>query len=361
MNQIETAGQVMDRFRTNIKPLNPDITDAELEIDAWHVAESNRMLAETETLALLHNYMKPTVFFGINGLHGDSLELSRKAAETPAHRIIFCGVPFMAETAKIISPEKTVLVPTLEAGCSLADDCRAKDVLKYREQFPGLPIVAYVNSYADVKAEVDWCCTSGNMLNVIKAAMKEAGTKSVIFLPDKYMAGNIARELGMDLYYPKNDGVPVDYENIPTVIGGTARCYVHELFTIAHVRQVEKQYPGSLKVIHPEAKPEVIEEVIRLGGVSGSTSQMVKAVENIKPGQRIALFTECSLGDNLLAIHPELSENLVRMCNQTCKHMKMTGPKEIYEALRDNKFQIEVPEEIRIRAKRSVDRMLSVK
>ena len=361
MTKYETAGEVMDRFRRNIKPLNPTIDDVELEIDAGYIAEVNQMLAETNTVALLHNYMKPTVFFGVNGIRGDSLELSRKAAETTATRIIFCGVPFMAETAKIISPDKTVIVPTLEAGCSLADDCRAKDIREYREQFPDLPIVAYINTYADVKAEVDWCCTSGNMINVVKAAMAEMGTKSVVFLPDKYMAGNIARQLGMDLYYPKNDGQAVDYKNKSTVIGGKARCYVHELYTVDHVHQILATDPAARIIIHPEAQPQVIEEVLRHGGVSGSTSQMIKAVETLGPNERAALLTECSLGDNIIARRPDLINNLIRFCNLTCKHMKMTDAKGIYDALKENKYQIEVPDKIRVRAKRSVDRMLSVK
>ncbi|OGG06849.1 hypothetical protein A2872_00485 [Candidatus Gottesmanbacteria bacterium RIFCSPHIGHO2_01_FULL_42_12] len=338
--------------------------DFELKYKLDLAAKINQKLARTNSVALLHNYMEPVLYYAVNGIRGDSLELSKQAARTSADRILFCGVVFMAETAKILSPAKRVIVPSLEAGCSLADGCNAVDVQWYKEKFPNLPVITYVNSYAAVKAETDVCCTSGNVMRVVEWAKKEFKTKSVIFLPDKYMAGNIARDAGMKLFIPdrqaENPAENIDYQNVPTVIGMDARCYVHEKYRPENVRQIISTFPDALIIAHPECPPDTLDEVFKNGGKSGSTSEMLKTIKEARPGQRIAMMTECSLADNALAQRPELGDTLIRMCNQRCKFMKTATMEDVYTAIVEDRYEITVSEEIRRKAEKSVRQMLEI-
>ena len=246
----ETATQ---EIYLKLKRMIGDYTpDFELRYKAELAAEINRLKVEKNAVILGHNYMEPALFHSIPDFVGDSLELSRRAAATDKDIIVFCGVRFMGETAKILNPSKTVLLPAKKAGCSLAESITAADVRALKERFPGVPVVTYVNTYADVKAESDICCTSGNAVAVVNSLKGD----TVIFLPDEYLAGNVARETGKHIIfpsiYPKIDP-KVDYQ----MIGWHGRCEVHEKFTVDDIRRVRAQFPDVIILAHPECSPEV--------------------------------------------------------------------------------------------------------
>jgi len=241
----------------------------ELELKAELIHEIRELKKVRNAVVLGHNYMEQILFDTIPDFRGDSLELSRRAAQTDKDVIVFCGVRFMAETAKILNPGKTVLTPSLKAGCSLAASINAQDVKNLREQFPNIPVVTYVNTYADVKAESDVCCTSGNAKKVVEWAMKEFGSDKVIFLPDEYLAANVAKETGLDL--------------TRQIIGWHGRCEVHEKFTVADIKNVRAEYPDVAVLAHPECSPDVISE----SDFSGSTTAMITEVEKHKGKPRL--------------------------------------------------------------------------
>ncbi|MEJ2048255.1 MAG: quinolinate synthase, partial [Calditrichota bacterium] len=230
--------------------------DFEIKYKAEIAYRINQLKKERNAIILGHNYMEPALYHSIPDIAGDSLELSRKAAETDKDIIVFCGVRFMAETAKILNPEKTVLLPAHKAGCSLAESITADDVRELKKKYPGVPVVTYINTYAEVKAESDICCTSGNAAKVVKSLNSEV----VIFLPDEFLAKNVARETGKQIVFPtlkprsrKNDRL--DYE----LIGWTGRCEVHEKFTVDDIENIRKQFPEVVILAHPECSPEVVE------------------------------------------------------------------------------------------------------
>jgi len=335
------------------------VPDFELRDKAQLAGEINRIARETDTVILKHNYMEPMLYCAVHGFKGDSLELSRVASQATASRIVFCGVEFMAETAKILNLGKTVLIPSPEAGCSLADGIKPEDVVWLRQQFPGLAVIAYINTTAAVKAEADYCCTSGNYRRVVEQARKDFGGKSVIFIPDKYMAGNIAKDLGMGLFIPDREPgrqEQIDYEDKSYIIGWDASCYVHEQYTPKQVKQIRESYPGAIVIAHPECRPDVV----RAADFSGSTSKMAQFVEQNGGNKEIALLTECSMIDNLVATHPEFMGNLIRMCTLHCRYMQMITLEQLYEALVKNQYQVEIPEDIRGRAEASIRRMLAI-
>lgn len=332
-------------LQIKLRGLVPDI---ELLYKAELAYEINRLKKERNAVILGHNYMEPALFHSIPDYTGDSLELSRKAIETDKDIIVFCGVQFMAETAKILNPEKTVLLPSKEAGCSLAVSIRAEDVRQLRQEFPGVPVVTYVNTYADVKAESDICCTSGNAAAVVNALESD----SVIFLPDEFMAQNIAKETGKQIIFPQ-DGT-YHYNSLEnTIIGWRGRCEVHERFTVEDVRRAREQFPDIIVLAHPECSPEVIDVV----DFSGSTSAMIKHVQNSQ-AKRYLLLTECSMGDNIVAENPE--KEMLRLCSVRCPYMNQITLEDTLESLRSNRYEIEVAEDVRVRAKGAVDRMLEI-
>ncbi len=312
---------------------------------AWKI---NNLKKDKNAVILGHNYMEPALYHSIADYVGDSLELSRKAAETENDIIVFCGVKFMAENAKILSPEKTVLLPSEKAGCSLAESITASDVRKLRKRFPGVPVVTYVNTYADVKAESDICCTSGNASAVVDSL--EADT--IIFLPDEYLAKNVARETGRHIIFPtyKNgNGTDIDFQ----MIGWHGKCEVHEKFTIEDIENVRRQFPDVIILAHPECSPEVVEAA----DFSGSTSAMTKYVEQTSMG-RYLLLTECSMGDNIVAANPE--KEMLRFCSVRCPHMNQITLEDTLKALELNQYVLEVPESIRVRAAKAVKRMIMI-
>ncbi len=339
-------------FEKMVEKLHDVVPEAELRIKAELAFEINQLKKEKNAVILGHNYMEPALYHSVPDFVGDSLELSRKAAVTDKDVIVFCGVRFMGETAKILSPEKTVLVPSPKAGCSLAESITADDVRKLKKQYPGVPVVTYVNTYADVKAESDICCTSGNA----SAVVESLDTDTILFLPDEFMAGNIAKETGMNVIFPiKNPrALSKRRENLKyTIIGWKGRCEVHEQFTVEDIRNVRRQFPDAVILAHPECSPEVV----AASDFSGSTSAMVKYVQE-HDAERYLLLTECSMGDNIAAENHD--KEMLRMCSIRCPHMNEITLEMTRDALLKNQFQINVPEDIRLKARRAVDRMLEI-
>jgi quinolinate synthase len=327
------------------------VPDFELEIKAELAYEINQLKREKNAVILGHNYMEPALFNSVPDYTGDSLALSRKAAETDKEIIVFCGVEFMAETAKILNPEKTVLLPAAKAGCSLAASITAEDVRQLKAKYPGVPVVTYINTYADVKAETDICCTSSNA----NAVVESLDSETVIFLPDEYLAKNVARETGKHIIFPSTEPVinlndaDLDYQ----MIGWHGRCEVHEKFTVKDIQNVRKQFPDVVILAHPECSPEVVEA----SDYSGSTSGLIKFVEQTN-APRYLLLTECSMGDNVAAANPD--KEMLRLCSVRCPHMNQITLEDTRDALRYNRYQITVPEDIRLRALQSVERMLAI-
>jgi quinolinate synthase len=340
------AQQMYERLKGIVGNVAPD---GEIRYKAEIAVEINRLKKERNAVILGHNYMEPVLYHSVSDYVGDSLELSRKAAATDKDVIVFCGVKFMAETAKILNPTKTVLLPS-DAGCSLAASITAADVRALKERFPGMPVVTYVNTYADVKAESDICCTSGNAVAVVNSL----GSQTVIFLPDEFLAGNVARETGKHIIYPTlslpaSKSADLDYQ----MIGWKGRCEVHEKYSVEDIRAIREQYPDVLILAHPECSPDVV----AASDYSGSTMAMIKYVENTGAPQYL-LLTECSMGDNIAAAHPE--KNMLRLCSVRCPHMNQITMENTLASLRENKIEIHVPEEIRVKAARAVERMIAI-
>lgn len=327
-------------------------SDEELRHKAEIAAEINQLKQEKNAVILGHNYMEPALFLSVCDETGDSLELSRKAALTDKDIIVFCGVEFMAETAKILNPEKTVLIPAQKAGCSLAESITADDVRSLKKQFPGVPVITYVNTYADVKAECDLCCTSGNAAKVVSSLKDDA----VIFLPDEYLARNVARQTGKQIIFPKllsETKSQSEQKQHYQMIGWLGRCEVHEKFSTEDIAEIRKQFPEAVILAHPECSPEVT----AAADFAGSTSAMIKYVEQSAALQYL-LLTECAMGDNIAAAYPE--KEILRLCRQRCPHMEKITLESTLNALKYNQYVIEVPEDIRVRAVLSVERMLAI-
>jgi len=330
--------------------LHDIVPDVELRYKAELAYQINRLKKEKNAVILGHNYMEPALFHSIPDYAGDSLALSRKAAQTDKDIIVFCGVRFMAETAKILNPQKTVLLPAEKAGCSLAESITAEDVQKLKERFPGVPVVTYVNTYADVKAESDICCTSSNAAAVVESL----GTETVIFLPDEYLAKNVAKETGKHIIFPTHTpqrelNTQLDYQ----LIGWHGKCEVHEKFTLEDIVAVRQQFPDVVILSHPECSPEVVDA----SDFAGSTAAMIKYVEQTS-APRYLLLTECAMGDNIAAANPD--KELLRLCSVRCPHMNEITLEDTLNALKHNQYVIEVPEDIRVRAVQAVERMIAI-
>lgn len=289
-----------------------------------------RLKRERNAVILAHNYMTPEIFHGVSDIVGDSLALAREAVTVDADVIVLAGVHFMAETAKLLNPGKTVLIPDLRSGCSLADSITPEDVRALRAAHPGVPVVTYVNTSAAVKAESDICCTSGNAVRVIESL----GVPRVIMIPDRFLAANVARQTGVE------------------VIVHPGACEVHERFTPDDIRQVRADHPGITVLAHPECPPEVVDEA----DYAGSTAQMVNFVEAKRP-LKVALITECSMSDNVAQAYPDLE--FVRPCN-LCPHMKRNTLGAIRHALETMTNKVTVPADVADRARLAVERMLAV-
>jgi quinolinate synthase len=329
------------------------VPDFELRYKAEIAAGVNRLKAERGAVILGHNYMEAALFHSVCDFKGDSLELSRLAAEAPGDPIVFCGVRFMAETAKILSPEKTVLLPTAKGGCSLAESITGEDVRRLKRKYPGVPVVTYVNTYADVKAETDICCTSSNAVKIVESLDSD----QVIFLPDEFLALNVARETGKKIIFPTLDPDQAGNDEAPNLhydmVGWRGRCEVHEQFTVEDIANVRRQFPDVMVLAHPECSPEVVEA----SDFSGSTSALIHAVQDAN-ANRYLLLTECSMADNIVAENPE--KEMVRLCSVRCPHMNEITLENVRDALLHNRYEVDVPEPTRSRARRSIERMLEI-
>jgi quinolinate synthase len=356
------AQKLYEEMKIHLGNLVPDF---ELAYKAEIAVEINQLKREKNAVILGHNYMEPVLFYSIPDFKGDSLDLSRKAAQTDKDVIVFCGVRFMAETAKILNPTKTVLLPAQKAGCSLAASITAEDVRALKRKYPGVPVVTYVNTYADVKAESDICCTSSNAAAVVDSLKAD----TVIFLPDEYLAKNVARETGKHIVFPTPLASPhshatgetddVEIEKVGMggqgsgLIGWHGRCEVHEKFTVEDIRAVREQFPDVAVLTHPECSPEVV----AASDFSGSTNAMIKYVRESKAPHYL-LLTECSMGDNIASANPE--KDMLRLCTVRCPHMNMITMEDTRDSLKYNRYAIDIPEDVRVRAFQAVDRMIKI-
>jgi quinolinate synthase len=342
--------EIYQDLKARIGEYTPDF---ELRVKAELAHEINQLKIRRNAVILGHNYMEPALFHSVPDFVGDSLDLSRKAANTDKDVIVFCGVKFMAETAKILNPSRTVLLPSLKAGCSLAASITAADVRALKARFPGVPVVTYVNTYADVKAESDICCTSSNAAAVVDSL----GTDTVIFLPDEYLAKNVARDTGKHIIVPTRlpsgniefQDSDVDYQ----MIGWNGRCEVHEQFTVADIDMVRSQFPDVVILAHPECSPEVV----AASDFSGSTNAMIRYVEQTK-APRYLLLTECAMGENVAAANPD--KEMLGLCSVRCPHMNQITLEMTRDSLLKMQYVIDVPEDIRVRAAQAVERMIAI-
>jgi quinolinate synthase len=306
------------------------IPELEWVVHAPYIAAIQELKRERRAVVLAHNYQTPEIFHGVADFTGDSLALAQQGAKSEAEVIVLAGVHFMAETAKILSPEKTVLIPDLRAGCSLAASITAADIRLLRERYPGVPVVTYVNTSAEVKAESDVCCTSANAVAVVESL----GAPRVIFLPDEYLGRYVASRTGVE------------------VILWRGHCEVHERFTAADLRAFRAGSEGVQVLAHPECPPEVLAEA----DFVGSTAAMIRHVGEARP-RRVVLVTECSMSDNVAVEFPDVE--FVRPCN-LCPHMKRITLPRILGALTRMEHRVEVAPEVAARARQAVERMLAI-
>jgi quinolinate synthase len=321
---VRETSQIYNRVRHII----PEI---EWPVHAPYVAAILKHKAERKAVILAHNYQTPEIFHGVADLTGDSLALAREAAKTDAQVIVLCGVHFMAETAKLLNPSKMVLIPDLKAGCSLASSINGDDVRLLRQRYPGVPVVTYVNTSAEVKAESDICCTSANALQVVESLDSDR----VIFLPDEFLGRYVAGQTKKE------------------VILWKGHCEVHEKFTAKDLRVYREQFRDIVILAHPECPPDVLAEA----DFVGSTAGMIHEVAQRKP-RRVLMVTECSMSDNVAVEFPQIE--FVRPCN-LCPHMKQITLPKILDALRSLKHVVEVDPLVAERARLAVQRMLDLK
>lgn len=314
--------------------LKGKVSDLEWRLQAPLIAAINRLKREMNAVVLAHNYMTPDIFHGVGDYVGDSLGLAREAAKSDAAIIVQGGVHFMAETSKILAPEKTVLIPDMRAGCSLASSITGEQVRLIKQRYPGLPVVTYVNTTAEVKAETDICCTSANAVQVVEHIAREWGVDTVIMLPDQFLARNVARQTGVK------------------IIAWAGACEVHERFDAADIAEVRKAHPNAVVLAHPECPPDVI----AASDFTGSTTAMSDYVTRNKPAQ-VVLITECSMADNVAADAPGVE--FLRPCN-LCPHMKRITLQGIYDSLRLRRHEVDVDPALIPRAAAAVQRMIDM-
>lgn len=295
------------------------------------VEKINKLKKEKNAVILAHNYMTPEIYHCVADIVGDSLLLAKESQKAKADTIIMCGVHFMAETAKILNPDKKVLIPDTKAGCSLAESITGEDVRLLKQKYPGVPVVSYVNTSADVKSETDICCTSSNAVEIVESL----GVDKVIFLPDEYLAKNVAAQTKVKI---------ISYK-------GT--CIVHERFTPEEIRDYRKNYPGIVVLAHPECPPEVVAEA----DFTGSTSKMSNYVRDNKPN-KVLMVTECSMSDNVAIENPEVE--MIKPCN-LCPYMKKITLQGIYNSLTKGTEEVTLTEAVMNKARLSIKRMIEVK
>lgn len=328
VNHIDAA--IIKKVAPLYERVKKVIPDIEWPSHAPYVAAINELKKEKNAVILAHNYQTPEIFHCVADITGDSLALAQRAVDTDADVILVAGVHFMAETAKLLNPEKTVLIPDLGAGCSLAESITAADVRKLREQYPGVPVVTYVNTSAEVKAECDICCTSGNALAIVESL----GTDRVIFLPDEYLASYVAEQTDVE------------------IITWQGHCEVHERFTAEEIESFRAGHEGLIIIAHPECPPDVL----ATADFVGSTAQMQDYVVNERP-PKVLMVTECSMSDNVSAGIDDVE--FIRPCN-LCPHMKKITLANIQASLETLSPAVEIAPAVAERARAAVERMLAV-
>jgi quinolinate synthase len=331
MPSLEWNEQVARETAHLYRRVSNVVPSVEWPFFAPYVKAINALKKERNAVILAHNYQTPEIYNCVADFVGDSLQLAREAAKVDADVIVQCGVHFMAETSKILNPDKTVLIPDSRAGCSLASSITGEDVRLLRRKFPGVPVVAYVNTSADVKAEVDICCTSSNAVQVVESL----GSDTVIFVPDRYLANYVASQTKVK------------------IIAWKGACEVHERFTADELRQYRESDPAIQIIAHPECPPDVITEA----DFTGSTAHMIDWVRERRP-KRVVMVTECSMADNVQAELPDVE--FVRPCN-LCPHMKRITLPKILDSLVYMKEEVVIDPAIAEKARRSVERMVHLR
>jgi len=327
---MESSEQIKKETDLIYKKVSKFIPEVEWAFHAPLIHKINKLKKEKNAVVLAHNYQTPEIFYGIADIAADSLALAVEAEKTNADIIVMCGVHFMAETAKLMNPNKKVLLPDMGAGCSLASSITGKDVRMLKEKYPGVPVVTYVNTSAEVKAESDVCCTSANAVKVVESL----GVDKVIFLPDHYLAN----------YVQKNTKVKI--------ISWQGTCIVHEKFTGKEVENIRKENPDIKIIAHPECPPDVISA----SDFAGSTSNMVKYVKEKQP-KKVLLVTECSMSDNVQIENPNVQ--FIKPCN-LCPHMKKITLNKIFDCLKNETNEIKIGHNIAAMARKSVQRMAAI-
>jgi quinolinate synthase len=312
------------------KKISKSVPEIEWKIHAPLIEEINKLKVEKNAVILAHNYQTPEIYHGVADISADSLALAVEAAKTSASIIVLCGVHFMAETAKLMNPSKKVLLPDMSAGCSLSASITGDDVRLLKQKYPGVPVVSYINTSADVKAETDICCTSANAVKVVESL----NVDKVIFLPDQYLANYVASNTNVK------------------IISWKGTCVVHEKFTAQEVEEVRAANPGIKIIAHPECPPDVI----KASDFAGSTSGMADYVNKNKP-KKVMLVTECSMSDNVEADNPEVE--FVKPCN-LCPYMKKINLQKILDCLKNETNEIIIDKKISDAARKSVLRMTEI-
>ena len=312
------------------KKISKFVPEAEWKIHAPLIEKINKIKREKNAIILAHNYQTPEIYHGVADISADSLALAVEASKTKAEKIIMCGVHFMAETAKLMCPEKKVFLPDMQAGCSLSNSITGDDVKLLKQKFPGVPVVSYVNTSAEVKAETDVCCTSANAVKVVESL----NVDKVIFLPDQYLADYVA----------KNTKIKI--------ISWKGTCIVHEQFTRKEIEEIKSENPGIKIIAHPECPPDVI----AASDFAGSTSGMIDYVKNKQP-KKVMLVTECSMSDNVEADNPKVS--FIKPCN-LCPYMKKINLKKILDCLENETNEIILDSKTIEAARKSVIRMTEI-
>ena len=327
---MEFTAEIRKATEPIFQKISRAIPEIEWPSHAPYIYEINKLKKEKNAVILAHNYQTPEIYHGISDFSADSLALAVEAAKTKADIIVMCGVHFMAETAKLMNPNKKVLLPDMSAGCSLSSSITGQDVKNLKKKYPGVPVVSYVNTSADVKSETDVCCTSANAVKIVNSL----GVKKVIFLPDDYLAKYVASQTDIE------------------IISWKGTCEVHEKFNDEEINEIRKNNPGIKVIAHPECPPDVI----KASDFTGSTSGMIKYVKDNQP-EKVMMVTECSMSDNIQVENPNVE--FIRPCNM-CPHMKKITLPKILDCLENETGEILMDDDIINKARNSVERMVKI-
>ena len=327
---MEFTAEIRKATEPIYKKISKAVPEIEWPSHAPYIFEINKLKKEKNAVILAHNYQTPEIYHGISDFSADSLALAVEAAKTKADIIVMCGVHFMAETAKLMSPNKKILLPDMTAGCSLSSSITGEDVRNLKRKYPGVPVVSYVNTSADVKSETDVCCTSANAVKIVNSL----GVRKVIFLPDDYLAKYVASQTDVE------------------IISWKGTCEVHEQFNDKEINEIRKSNPGIKVIAHPECPPDVIQA----SDFTGSTSGMIKYVKDNQP-EKVMMVTECSMSDNVQVDNPNVK--FIRPCN-LCPHMKKITLPKILDCLQNETNEIIMSKEVIEKARRSVERMTKI-